>query len=399
MEEIRAIGEKYGQWVIETRRKFHQIPELSFQEHETSQAILEELATMGIQGRIVADTGIVAEIGPAGGKRIALRADIDALGVIEETGAPFASRHPGRMHACGHDAHIAMLLGAARILKDLEPQLPGQVRLIFEPAEEIAKGARKMIAAGCMEGVDSVFGVHIWSDVPAGRISVEAGPRMASADFFTIDLDGKSCHGSRPDQGIDVVTAGAALVMALQTVVSRELSPLEPVVLSLGEFIAEGQSNVVAGHAHLSGTTRTFSNEIQDRFEGIMNRIIQHICEAFRVTGTLNYDYGSAPVINAPLGSAIAEGAVSRIMGKNALYRYEKTTSGEDFSEYLRLAPGAFAFLGTGNPDCGAVHPQHSCLYTIDESVLINGSMVEAQYAVDFLTGTYQNNETGGQNA
>lgn len=384
--EIKAFGKKYSDYVVAKRREFHRMPELSLCEYETSKKIVSELAAIGIEGRIVADTGVLAEIkGGKPGKRVALRADIDALGVTEQTGAEYASENPGLMHACGHDAHIAMLLGAARILWDIRSEIPGEVRLIFEPAEEIAKGANKMIAAGAMDGVDSVFGMHVWSDIPAGKISAEEGPRMASADFYTIEIEGKSCHGSKPDQGVDAIVAGAALVNALQTIVSREINPLEPAVISVGEFHAGEQSNVIAGHAHLSGTTRAFSNEVRERLPELMERVIRHTGETFRTKMTLNYNMGSSPVINDPLGASIARQSVVDVLGEEALYHYEKTPGGENFSEYLRLAPGCFAFVGIRNEECNAVHPQHSCYYAMDESVLINGSMLAAQYAMNFL--------------
>lgn len=385
--EVKEFGPKYKDYVIEMRRKFHQIPELSLQEYETSKTIVEELAKLGITGRIVADTGILATIqGGKPGKCVALRADIDALGVTEQTGAAFASKHEGKMHACGHDAHIAMLLGAARMLNEMKEELCGEVRLMFEPAEEVAKGALKMIAAGAMEGVDSVFGMHVWSDLPVGKFSVEAGPRMASADFYTIEIAGKSTHGAKPDQGIDAIVAGAALVSNLQTIVSREINPLEPAVVSVGEFHAGEQSNVIAGHAHLSGTTRAFSNEVREKLPEIMERIVRHTGEVFRADITLNYRMGSSPVINDARSSALAAQAVTRVLGPEALCPFEKTAGGENFSEYLRLAPGCFAFVGVRNEACGAVYPQHSCYYAMDESALVQGSMVAAQYAVDFLS-------------
>lgn len=385
--EIRDFGKKYSDYVIAMRRQFHAMPELSLHEYKTCAKIIEELGKIGITGEVIADTGVIAVIkGGKPGKRVALRADIDALGVTEQTGAEYASRHPGVMHACGHDAHIAMLLGAARILYDIKDELAGEVRLMFEPAEEIAKGAKKMIAAGAMDGVDSVFGMHVWSDIPAGKISVDEGSRMASADFFTIEIEGKSCHGSKPNQGVDAIVAGAALVTNLQTIVSREINPLEPAVISIGEFKAGEQSNVIAGHAHLSGTTRAFTNELRDALPEMMERVIHFTGEVYRAKMTLNYDMGSSPVINDALGASVAKQAVIDTVGEDALYHYEKTPAGENFSEYLRMAPGCFAFVGVRNEACNAIYPQHSCYYTMDETALIGGSMVAAQYAKNFLS-------------
>nr|WP_157885439.1 amidohydrolase [Ndongobacter massiliensis] len=390
MLKISDFGKQYSEYVISKRREFHKMPEISLQEYETSKKVVAELKEIGIEGRIVSDTGVLAEIqGEKPGKCVALRADMDALAVTEQTGLPFASENEGVMHACGHDNHMAMLLGAAKILYAIRDEIPGTVRLIFEPAEEVAKGAKKMIAAGAMEGVDSIFGIHVWSDIPAGKISVQEGPIMASADFYTIDIVGKSCHGSKPDQGVDAIVAGAALVNNLQSIVSREINPLEPVVVSIGEFHAGEQSNVLAGKAHLSGTTRTFNDEIRERLPQVMQRIVQHTGETFRAEMKLNYTMGSSVVINDPLGTRVAQSAVRAVLGEEAFYHYEKTPGGENFSEYLHEAPGCFALLGVRNEDCHAIYPQHSCYYNVDESVLIQGSMIEAQYAINFLTGNF----------
>lgn len=384
---IREIGGKYGDYIIGLRRTFHAMPELSGREYETGARVLEELAALGIAGRRAADTGVLAEIEGGGGPGgcVALRADMDALPVTECTGEPYASRNPGVMHACGHDCHIAMLLGAAAMLQQVRDAFPGRVRLIFEPAEETARGALPMIAAGAMDGVDTVFGLHVWDDVPAGKISAEAGPRMASADFFTIDITGKSCHGSRPDQGVDAVVAGAALVNAFQTLVSREISPLEPAVITVGEFKAGEADNVVAGRAFLSGTTRAFSDAVRDRLPALMERVVRGIAETYRAEIRLDYRRGSPPVVNDPACAARAARAAEKVLGGEALCHMEKATAGEDFSEYLHRAPGCFAFLGTHSEALGTVYPNHSCRFAVDESVLPGGAMTAAQYALDFL--------------
>ena len=255
MLDIKLCIDRWESYVIEKRREFHQIPEASLVEFKTCRKIMDELTAMGLNPRQLADTGVVADItGAYPGKTVGLRADIDGLSVTEQTGVPYASQHEGFMHACGHDTHIAMLLGAAQILNELRGELHGSVRLIFEPGEEVAKGALKMIHAGALEGVDTILGLHIWADVPAGKISAEPGPRMASADWITIDIQGKSCHGGMPEQGVDAVVAGAAVVNSIQSIVSRETTPLEPIVVTLGEFYAGERNNVVAGTARLTGT-------------------------------------------------------------------------------------------------------------------------------------------------
>lgn len=386
MIDIKLQGSKWETYVINKRREFHQIPEASLKEFKTCRKIMDELTTMGLKPRCVADTGVIADItGAHPGKTVGLRADIDGLSVTEQTGAPYASQHRGFMHACGHDTHIAMLLGAAQILNEIRDQLHGSIRLIFEPGEEVAKGALKMIEAGALKGVDTILGLHIWSDVPAGKISAEPGPRMASADWITIDIHGKSCHGGMPEQGVDAIVAGSAIVNSIQSIVSRETTPLEPIVVTLGEFHAGERNNVVAGTAHMTGTVRTFNNDIRMKMPAILQRIIQSTAAAYRAEAVLGYEWGNSPLTNDPACAALAAKAAEKVMGYDALYHYPQTTGGENFAEYLNLVPGAFLFVGTGNPEKGAVHPQHSCYYTVDESVLINGSCVAAQYAVDYL--------------
>lgn len=386
MLDIKLCIDRWESYVIEKRREFHQIPEASLVEFKTCRKIMDELTAMGLNPRQLADTGVVADItGAYPGKTVGLRADIDGLSVTEQTGVPYASQHEGFMHACGHDTHIAMLLGAAQILNELRGELHGSVRLIFEPGEEVAKGALKMIRAGALEGVDTILGLHIWADVPAGKISAEPGPRMASADWITIDIQGKSCHGGMPEQGVDAVVAGAAVVNSIQSIVSRETTPLEPIVVTLGEFYAGERNNVVAGTARLTGTVRTFNNDIRKEMPAILERVIKSTAAAYRAEATLGYEWGNSPLTNDPACATLAAKAVEKVLGCGALYHYPQTTGGENFAEYLNLVPGAFLFVGTGNPEKGAVHPQHSCYYTVDESVLINGSCVAAQYAFDYL--------------
>lgn len=387
--DVLQIARRYEDYVIRIRREFHRIPEPSLMENETCGKIKKELEQMGFHPQVIADTGLIVDIeGGYPGKTVGLRADIDALPVTEETGAPYASLHDGYMHACGHDAHIAMALGAAQILKEIRQELHGRVRILFEPGEEVAKGALKMIAAGALEGVDTIFGMHVWSDIPAGKISVEAGPRMASADFFTLDVQGQSCHGSLPQQGVDAVVVGAAIVNSLQTVVSRSVNPLDPAVVSVCEFHAGSCHNAIAGSAFMSGTTRAFSVENRLRFPTLMERVIQNTAQAYGAKATLSYEMGSSPVINDETCSELAKAAVIKILGEDGVTRFEKTPGGENFSEYQRLVPGVFAFVGVRNPNLDAVHSQHSCYYKMDESALANGSAVAVEYALQFLSQT-----------
>jgi amidohydrolase len=310
---------------------------------------------------------------------------MDALHVTERTELEFASQNEGVMHACGHDCHMAMMLGAVRMLMELRGRLRGEVRVIFQPAEEISIGARDMIAAGALEGVDAIYGAHIWSEVDAGVISCEAGPRMAFTDWFRIDIEGVSAHGSMPHKGVDAIVIAAEIVDALQVIVSRRTSPFEPVVITVGEIHGGTARNVMAGSAYLTGTLRTWHSSVRDRLIDRIERVAGKTSHAFGAEVRFSFEEGNPSVVNDPACSEAARKAVAEVLGEGAIGLYEGTLAGEDYAEYLQHVPGVFVFVGTNNPDVGAVHPQHSCYYTVDESVLVKGSMVAAQWACDML--------------
>ena len=381
--------------IIAMRRYFHAHPELSTKEVATSNSICVRLTRMGIPYERVAKTGIIATIkGEAPDayddqgnprRRIALRADIDALPVTEETGLPYESQNTGVMHACGHDCHIAMMLGAARILNDMRSQLHGEVRIIFQPAEEISIGSRMMIRAGALEGVDGLFGMHIWSDVEAGKISCAPGQRMANTDWFRIDVAGVSAHGSMPHKGVDAIVVAAELVNVIQTLVSRDISPFEPLVVTVGEIHGGEARNIMAGSAYLTGTVRTWTDKTRKSIPEHLEHLVKRTAKALGARAKLTYEEGNAGLVNDAASAARAEQAVVKLFGEDALSDYQGTLAGEDFAEYLKIVPGVFAFVGCRNPKVGAEHPQHSCFYRVDESALVRGSEFAAQYAVDFL--------------
>ncbi|WP_288285529.1 amidohydrolase [uncultured Senegalimassilia sp.] len=397
VQQVRALGTAAEADVIAARRLFHRFPETSGNEENTQQLLSKQLSDLGIEHTCLENHGIIATIrGTAPGAygsdgtpahRVALRADMDALPVTEDTGAAFASENPGVMHACGHDAHMAMMLGAVRILRDVADQLVGEVRIIFQPAEEISIGALSMIEAGALEGVDAIYGAHIWSEVPAGTVSCAPGQRMANTDWFHIEIEGVSAHGSMPHKGVDAVVVGAEMVMALQVLVSRDVSPFEPVVVTVGEFHGGEARNVMAGHATLTGTVRTWSEQMRAEVPDRLERIVSRSAHALGAKATFAFESGNAGLANDPACAEVARQAVLDTLGAEGVADYRGTLSGEDFSEYLRLVPGVFCFVGTRNPAVGAEHPQHSCHYTIDESVLVKGSMVAAQWACRMLAG------------
>lgn len=406
----RELGERYADEIIALRRHFHQHPELSAQEHETSAYIRERLDELDIPYELVEGprpvdareerdefigTGIIATIRgqapdayDADGKpamRVALRSDMDALPVAEKTGLPFASQNDGIMHACGHDCHMAMLLGAAHILADMRDQLRGEVRLIFQPAEEISIGARDMIAAGALDGVDAIFGQHVWSEVDAGTFSCEPGGRMGNTDWFRIDIEGVSAHGSMPHKGVDAIVVACEIVNALQLLVSRRSSPFEPVVVTVGEIHGGTARNIMAGSAYITGTVRTWNNEMREFIAHRLERICGRLVEGLGAKIKIEYTRGNPAVINDKKVTTVAADGVADNFGDDALAHYQGTLSGEDFAEYLQHVPGVFVFTGIRNPQAGTTHPQHSCYYDVDESVLAPGAVAAAQWALDML--------------
>ena len=393
---IQQLAAAYEPYIIERRRHFHKHPELSLQEFQTTEDIARELDAMGIPYERPLETGLIATLrgtapdayGEDGSprRRVLLRADIDALPVTERTGEEFASENEGVMHACGHDCHIAMMLGALRILRDMTDSIRGEVRIVFQPSEENGSGAKMMVAAGACEGVDGAFAMHIWSEVDAGTVSCEPGPRMANTDWFRIDIEGTSCHGAMPQRGADAIIAAAEIVNNLQTIVSRDLSPYEPAVVTVGELHGGTARNVIAGSAYLTGTVRTYSDSVHDIMPTLIERICTHTAMALGAEAKLtDYTIANYKVENDAAASARCRRAVEEVLGTEGIGSYRGTLSGEDFSEYLHEVPGVLAFVGCRNPAIGATWAQHSCYYKVDESVLARGSMVAAQYAIDFL--------------
>ena len=409
-QRIREIASGIQEDIVAWRRHLHAHPEISTHEVETSAYLQAKLDEWGIGYRVVAGprpadaaderaefigTGIIATIrGEAPGayddngvpaRRIALRADIDALPVTERTGFEYASRNEGIMHACGHDCHMAMMLGAVKVLHQLRGNLRGEVRVIFQPAEEVSLGARDMIAAGALEGVDAVYGAHIWSEVDDGTFSCEAGTRMANTDWFRIDVQGVSAHGAMPHKGVDAIVVAAKIVDALQVLVSRCTSPFEHVVVTVGEIHGGTARNVIAGSAYMTGSLRSWHADERTRLVEQVQNVAVQTAQAFGATVEFTLEPGNVAVVNDAACAEAARKAVVEVLGEDAVGSYEGTLAGEDFSEYQQIVPGVFVFVGTRNPAIGAKHPQHSCYYTVDESMLVKGAMVAAQWACDML--------------
>ena len=383
MADIKALAHEVFPYVVEMRRDFHRNPEPSFEEFRTTDRIAEELDKMGIPYRRFEPSGLVGDIvGGKPGKCIFLRADIDALSVKEESGVEFASEREGFMHACGHDTHAAMLLGAAKVLNSIKDELCGTVKVLFQPAEELAMGAKHIIAQGAIEGADAGFGVHIFAQMPVGQLGITSGVIHPAADYYKLDVHGVTSHGALPDEGVDATVAAAAIVMNLQTISSREFSPLEPVVVTVGTLHSGQRFNVISNHAELEGTVRLFNEELHQKIPGMMARIAENTAAAFRCTAELDYQFKSDMLVNDEAMTELARGAALKVAGEEHIAPIRRSMGGEDFSAYTHIVPCAFVALGGGGEA-----PQHSEKFCIDESAFETGVAMYAQVAVDFLNG------------
>ncbi len=375
--ELRREVSARSEQIIAWRRWFHAHPETAGEERETAAAVRRSLAELGYQPQMVGENAVWAEIGEAG-PLVALRADMDALPIQEESGVPFASTVPGRMHACGHDAHTAMLLGAADYLKRHEADLRGRVRLIFQPAEEVPPGgARGLVEAGLMRGVDYVFGLHMSVTDPVGSLRLRPGPTLANADRFAVEVQGIGGHGASPHGTADAVLVAAELVARLHQVVGRMTDPFDPVALTIGTIHGGSAFNVIADRARLEGTIRTLSASTQEELRARIADMASHVAQAYGAGAELRYEYGYPVLVNdaevvRALAGALATQSLLRIV------EGEPNLAGDDFAYYLREAPGAYAFLGC-RPAPGNVAGHHSPRFVIDEAALPLGTMALVQ--------------------
>jgi amidohydrolase len=325
-------------------------------------------------------------IGGMPGRTVAVRADIDALPIQEENAVPYRSTTDGVMHACGHDGHTSMLLGLAQLLATHRDAVRGEVRFFFQHAEELAPGgAEEMIAAGVMAGVEVVIGVHLWSQLPTGQIGLLAGAAMAAPDTFTCTITGRGGHAALPHDSVDPIAVGAQVVTALQQVVSRQVNPLEPLVVSVTQFHAGTTDNVIPNSAMLSGTIRTFDATLRDQVPSMMERVIRGVCEAHGATFTFSVERGYRPVVNDPAVTAQLRGVVTRVFGGERLAAMTPLMVGEDFSAYQQHAPGVFAFIGSGNPQIDSTFPHHHPQFDLDEAALTAGLQYLTAATVELL--------------
>jgi amidohydrolase len=379
--------------LIHTRRDLHRHPELAFEERRTAGIVAERLRAAGYEVRTgIAETGVVGEMkgGAGDGPTLLLRADMDALPIVEECSHDFVSTHEGRMHACGHDAHVAVGLAVAERLAATREQWGGTVRYVFQPAEEGAGGALRMIEeGGILSGVDAALGLHMWLGLPSGTVGVIPGPFMASAGEFEVTIRGKGGHGAMPEQTVDAVYVGSQVVVALQSIVARGVSPLESAVVSVGAFHAGHAYNVIADTAVLTGTVRAFDPALCDDLPRRLERVVKGVCDALGAEYDFRYRLDTPPTINDAELAETVRAAAEEVVGRDRMRTDPgvRTMAAEDFGEMLMRVPGCYFFVGSRDEDRGITHPHHSPRFDICEESLPTAVAVLERAARRVLAG------------
>ncbi len=378
--DIKAIKKR----IIETRRDFHKYPELAFQEKRTSKIVYKKLKSFGIKTlKNIGKTGVVGILkGNNPGKTIAFRADMDALPIQETGNKPYKSVNNGVMHACGHDAHTAMLLGAAEVLSKKKEFINGEIRFIFQPAEEGYGGAKYMIKDGAIKDVNEIYGLHVWNYQKSGTVGIKSGAVMAAADIFTIKIKGIGGHGAAPQGTVDSIVVATHLIQALQTIVSRNTNPLESTVITIGQINGGYNFNIIADEVILKGTTRSFSKKNQLLIKKRMKTIIKGIEKTYGAKIVLDYQDGYPPVINNERITKKLIHAAKKIAGQNVVEPY-LTMGGEDFSYFSNQVPGCFFFLGSAPKNQKLMSTPHHCShFDIDENAMLIGSSIFVEVAL-----------------
>lgn len=364
-------------YVIEKRRHFHMYPETGYEEEKTSALVEQELVKIGYDIQKTAKTGIIATFDSGKeGRVIALRADIDALNVTEDNDKPYCSKIPGKMHACGHDAHTAMLLGAAHVIYKYRDKLVGKIKLIFQPAEEGFGGAKKIVEEGHISDVDQIFGIHVWREEQSGTIATRKGPFLASSDQFIIEIKGKGGHAAAPHQTFDPTAVLVDIYNAIQKIVSREIDPLEKAVISIPMLEGSDAHNIIPSTARLEGTFRTFSNEVRDHIMKRIQEIVEGYSNAWRCEGAVEFEIGGIyypPTIN---NDDSVDDVIEILRPLDEVHEVELTMGGEDFAFYLNETKGAFIALGLYNEEKGIIHPHHHPKFDVDEDILWKGTAI-----------------------
>lgn len=386
MSDMLKKAQEIESYVIDMRRYFHENPELSCQEFKTQEKIMQELDAMGIPYEKAGSTSLIAKINAGkGSKTVALRADTDALPVIEQSGVPFTSKNPGVMHACGHDAHTAMLLGAAKILSEMKEDLPGEVRLFFQEGEELFAGANKIIAAGGMEGVDAIFGMHGMPGMKTGYYDLTPGYRMAGCDTIYIKFEGISGHGSAPHKAKDTIHPACMFVNDIQGIVTKNVDPLESVVLSVGKFVGGTKANIVAKYTELDISMRYFDPKVREIVHAGIQRHAKAIADMYELQVEVNIEPSAVALRNDEVVTQIASEAAEKVFGSQRNIETRKLMGSEDMPFYFQHAPGAFALLGYENEAKDSIYYPHHEKFKLDEDYFKFGTALHVQFAVDFL--------------
>ena len=388
MEQLLSLLEQNYEEMVAIRRYLHERPELSFQEVYTPAYIANFHRELGLEVREgVGERGVVATLrGGRPGKTVALRADFDALAIQEQNDIPYKSKNDGVMHACGHDGHTAALLVLAKCLSGMREELSGNVVFIHQHAEELAPGgAKAMIEDGCLEGVDVIFGTHLWAPTPLGDILVREGAIMAAADRFEIVIQGKGGHGAEPHHAVDAIVTGAHFVTQLQTLVSRRINPLNPAVISVGHFEAVNPFNVIADSVKLAGTVRTFDETVRDRIIEEIELLLKSVCLGAGASYTYSYHRGYPPVVNHPHETAFVAEIAQGIPSVNAVHTCEPFMIGEDFAYYMQHVPGTFFFTGAKDPGWETAYPHHHAKFNFDERAMLIAAKILGEATLQFL--------------
>ncbi|WP_430790885.1 M20 metallopeptidase family protein [Virgibacillus flavescens] len=384
LDEAKQFSSQLTEW----RRTMHQHPELGFEEHKTSAFVMEKLREMGYEDvEQVAKTGVVALLhGKATGETVALRADMDALPIPDEKDVEYKSTNEGIAHLCGHDGHTTMLLGAAKLLMANPPER-GSIKLIFQPAEEGLFGAEALIKHGVLQNPDvkEIAGLHVNPDVPTGQVTCAEKEVCAAADFFKLEIIGEGGHAAHPHKAKDSITIAAEVVSALQQLISREIDPLAPTVMTIGQIHGGTADNAIAPRVKMGGTVRTLDNDVRYQIEEKMERLVKGMTDAFGATYSLEYNYFYPALVNDSALVPTVKAAVEKTLGDDRFAIVKPSMGGEDFSFYANEIPGVFFRLGVRNEQKNAVYPLHHSKFDLDEDALPNGAAILAQWALDRL--------------
>jgi len=389
-KKLFATIDEINERIIEIRHDLHKHPELSGHEEHTKYLAKGILEAYGYHIKeSERHYGLIADlIVDRSAKTVAIRADMDALPIQEQTGKPYASRVDGIMHACGHDSHTAIALGAAMAMAAHKEELPGNIRFIFQPSEESKEGGSiEMIEDGALDGVSAIFGLHAYPYLHSGKIGYKYGVMMASADIFTIEVFGKAAHGARPHEGVDAILVTSMIVNSLNHIVSRRIDPLHPAVISLGTITGGTAANIICDHVLLKGTVRTINEGVRKRIPVMMESSIQGVCSSMGATYRFEYQFGQPELINHDAMVDIIKNEAKEIIGaENCIDLVDPVMGGEDFSEYLQIIPGAFFRLGTGNEEKQTTVPQHNSRFDVDDDALQIGMKIMCASALEVLT-------------